>query len=281
MQSLVFILFLSCVWDSLVSAVITVACLGDSITAGSGASDKKSTAYPAVLQQYLNAHGEKRYECVNYGVGGRSIQRSGKADNGDPSSYWDTSAFKAVMNKATKEVPDIVILQFGTNDAKSQNWNEIEFMKDYGSMINIFKQMNPTPKIYICIPPPLYRPFSKIRHDIVNQHLGRVIKAIGERNDVEVVDWFEYLGGASLSRPHLFMVPDKVLQWPNDGCHPNDIGYRVIARILSSKILGNNYKGISPAIDSEEDGIDERMKSRLDILLERDRKKVGYDYRVP
>ena len=263
------------------SAVITVACLGDSITAGSGASDKKLTAYPAVLQQYLNDHGEEQCKCINYGVGGKTVQRAGKADNGDPFSYWDSSAFKAVMEKSAEEVPNIVILQFGTNDAKSQNWDEATFMRDYSSLISIFKQMNPTPKIYICIPPPLYRPFSKIRHDIVNQNLGRVIEAIGKNNDVQVIDWFKKLGGASLTRPHLFLTPDRGFKWPNDGCHPNDTGYRVIARILCSTILGEKCKGVSPELDSEKDGIDEAMKSRLEIVLEKDRRRVGYDYRSP
>lgn len=282
MQVVVLLLYSLCFWGR-VSAVITVACLGDSITAGSGASDRKWTAYPAVLQQYLNEHskGEEQYECINYGVGGKTVQKTGKADNGDPFSYWETSAFKAVMEKSAKEVPNIVILQFGTNDAKSQNWDEAMFMKDYSSLIGIFKEMNPAPKIYICIPPPLYRPFSKIRHDIVNQNLGRVIEAIGKRNDVQVVDWFQKLGGASLSRPHLFITPDKDLKWPNDGCHPNDTGYRVIARILCSTILGEKYKGIAPEVDSDRDGIDEAMKSRLEIVLEKDRKKIGYDYRSP
>ena len=264
-----------------VSAVTTIACLGDSITAGSGASDKASTSYPPMLQQYLNEHRPGQYECINYGVGGKTVQKMGKADNGDPFSYWDAKAFKAVIKKSEEEVPDVVIMQFGTNDAKTQNWDEAMFMKDYTALINIFKEMNPTPKIYICIPPPLYRPFSKIRHDIVNQSLGRVIEAIGKRNEVQVVDWFKHLGGAALSRPHLFMTHSKELKWPNDGCHPNDIGYRVIARILCSKILGEKYKGISPDIDTEEDGADESMKSRLEVALEKDRKQLGYDYRAP
>ena len=66
-----------------------------------------------------------------------------------------------------------------------------------------------------------------------------------------------------------------------DACHPNDIGYRVIARVLCSKILGEKYKGISPDIDTEEDGADESMKSRLEVALEKDRKQLGYDYRAP
>ena len=53
--------------------------------------------------------------------------------------------------------PDIVILMFGTNDSKKGLWDRNRFMLDYHKMIRNFGNLPTRPKIYLMIPPPLYK----------------------------------------------------------------------------------------------------------------------------
>ena len=57
---------------------IKVACIGNSITYGSGISDRPRDSYPSQLARML---GEK-WEVRNFGVGGRTLLKKG--DN----PYW-------------------------------------------------------------------------------------------------------------------------------------------------------------------------------------------------
>ncbi len=95
----------------------TVACVGDSITAGVGAD--RAWDYPSQLGRMLG----DAYTVRNFGVSGATLLRHGDRP------YEKQGAFKAAI--AFK--PDIVILMLGTNDTKSGNWvpHKAEFDADY------------------------------------------------------------------------------------------------------------------------------------------------------
>ena len=52
--------------------------------------------------------------------------------------------------------PDIVIIQFGTNDIKQKYWNENQYIIDYLRIIKQFQNLDTKPLVYINIPPPSY-----------------------------------------------------------------------------------------------------------------------------
>ena len=64
---------------------IKIACIGNSITEGVGASSGSAT-YPSVLQRDL---GTEKYEVSNFGASGRTLMKNGKEFDGTASSYWD------------------------------------------------------------------------------------------------------------------------------------------------------------------------------------------------
>lgn len=97
---------------------IVVACIGNSITYGSGIEERINNSYPAQLQQLLG----DEYDVWNFGYSGRTLLKKGDYP------YWDEVYLKA----AKKLNPDIVIIKLGTNDTKPQNWQYAEeFESDY------------------------------------------------------------------------------------------------------------------------------------------------------
>ena len=225
---------------STLSREIIISCVGDSITAGSGASDKKTTSYPARLEKILCNNSNISYKVHNYGKGGTTVTKKGLGDapEYEKMSYWDTSQYKEALNLRA----DIIIIGFGTNDAKRHNWNESSFVQDYVNFIDTFKSDRIKPKIFILVPPPLLLPLMFIKLDVVNERFQHVIPKIASIANVGYVNIFEAMGGKKGKR-HLFLDDAKPIKWPNDGCHPNDLGYRVIALTIAKAILQKQTLG--------------------------------------
>src|SRR5689334_724667 len=83
-------------------APVNVACIGDSITQGSGAA--KGQSYPSQLQAMLG----DQWKVGNFGVSGRTLLKKGDYP------YWKENAYQ----DALKSAPDVVIIMLGTNDTK-------------------------------------------------------------------------------------------------------------------------------------------------------------------
>ena len=71
--------------------------------------DFDTTCYPDFLAQMLDL---TKYEVSNFGSAGTTACYES-----------DNPYLKANYTKAMDSKPDIVILMFGTNDARSQSWN--------------------------------------------------------------------------------------------------------------------------------------------------------------
>jgi len=121
------------------SAPVRVACIGDSITQGSGTSSGFS--YPNQLQRLLGKH----WEVGNFGVCSCTVLRKGDFP------YWNEGA---LMN-AQKFQPDVVIILLGANDTKPQNWRyNGEFSKDYTDLVQIVRAWTNQPVVFVCRPTP-------------------------------------------------------------------------------------------------------------------------------
>jgi len=83
---------------------IKVACVGTSITFGAVMPNAKQNSYPVQLQSYLG----DGYKVINFGVSGSTITQHSKSGYVFTAKYTASLAFE----------PDIVLLEFGTNDSK-------------------------------------------------------------------------------------------------------------------------------------------------------------------
>ena len=114
--------------------LITVACVGDSITEGYGCANGTYCSYPAILQRIL----WKDYVIINYGVSGKTMRE----DLND--AYIKTGAYNNMLRNARQA--DITLIMLGTNDSnRDQNWNAnstAKFEEGYRNLLNAIKAKN-------------------------------------------------------------------------------------------------------------------------------------------
>lgn len=201
---------------------ISVACVGDSITAGV-CSSSGDNSYPGQLQGMLG----DGYVVTNFGACGSTMQQTGD------SPYWKRPQWPAVQASNA----DVIVIMLGTNDAKTKetggpaNWENDgntggdRFAADSKAMIDVFKGFASNPTIYMAVPPPLYKHVYGMNQTVINEVLPGLVRQINADNALphDVIDVFKALGGASLPSPELFC----------DGCHPVDAGYTILARAVA------------------------------------------------
>lgn len=119
-------------------AVIKVACVGDSITAGYRAGGKNA-AWPGQLSRML---GDK-WAISNFGVNAKTLMKTGEA-------YQNTADFKSALELN----PDVVIIMLGTNDTKPRLWaRKAQFEADCKDLVQRFAALPAKPVIFLCYPP--------------------------------------------------------------------------------------------------------------------------------
>ena len=119
---------------------INIAILGDSITEGWGLED--GFDYPNQLQNRVLHENVKIY---NFGVSGRTMTQSVQ------DSYWKMDQFIEALELRA----DFYVVMLGTNDAKTQIFDENEFLNSYSEMLKILKSIVDLKNIYVMIPPPV------------------------------------------------------------------------------------------------------------------------------
>jgi len=103
-----------------------VACVGDSITYGSGISDRLNDSYPAQLQRILQEY-DASWRVDNYGVSGATLLTRGDLPYVRQGAYTNAQTCQ----------PDVVIIKLGTNDSKPRNWQyKSSFISDYCTRID-------------------------------------------------------------------------------------------------------------------------------------------------
>ena len=127
---------------------IRVACVGDSITYGHGASNRVQTSYPAQLQTLLG----DEWSVVNFGHNARTALDDGKEWNGKGGMGYRKSPEFA---KALASKPDIVVFMLGTNDSKPVNWDgkSDDVKRDYAKLVDDFLALDPKPVVLIAASP--------------------------------------------------------------------------------------------------------------------------------
>lgn len=199
-----FLLILS----SCASNITRVACVGDSITEGSGLKIQSKTGYPVVLDSILGP----KYTVLNLGRSATTLQRKGDFP------YWICKEFSDVFASN----PNIIVIQLGTNDTKPFNWNAERYTKDYQALIDTFKTIKTNPKIYLCMPVPAFKTKWGINDSTIVHGVIPIVKNLAQENHLPVIDLYD-------------QMKDQGANFP-DSIHPNEHAAKVMAGIIAKEL---------------------------------------------
>ena len=173
---------------------LRVACIGDSITEGSG--------YPNNLRMLLGTN----YTVGNFGVSGSTVSlKSGKP-------YMNQTAFQ----KAKAFQPDIIIIMLGTNDASSAAYQYLESTDDdYKQLIAEFQALPGNQEVWLVKPPPIFNSGPGPNNTNLMQGVIPTIQQVADDLNLSTID--AYTGLAT----HSEFFPD--------GVHPDSEGAKFIA----------------------------------------------------
>jgi acyl-CoA thioesterase-1 len=209
-------------------AAVRVACVGDSITVGVGAT--KENGYPAVLARLLGSMGS----VASFGDSGSTALRA------PAESYWKTPAF----GSSRASVSDVVVIMFGTNDSKRANWSAGKnvFETDYRALIGEYAGLASRPRIFVVLPPPALSDRFTVDGPVIEREILPIIRKIARDTGSGLVDVFaafqpdptKYFGAGDGSDL-------------GDGVHPNDAGAQRIADTVFRALTANPSDGGAPA----------------------------------
>lgn len=218
---------------------IRVACVGNSITYGTGIENREHFSYPVQLQKML---GDK-YVVGNFGKPGATLLRHGHRP------YFEQNEFKEAM----RFKGDIVVIHLGINDTDPRNWPNYrdEFVTDYLALIDSLRSVNHNARFIIARMTPIahrhprFISGTKLWHTEIQQAIETVAKVSG----AELVDFHAPL------YPYPNLLPDAI--------HPNAEGAGILARTVYGGITGD-YGGLQMA-EIYTDGMVLQREVPLDI----------------
>ena len=188
--------------------ILRVACVGDSITEGAGLQKQSETSYPVVLDSILG----KKYNVLNCGRSATTMQKKGDFP------YWNCKEFSNTFVYR----PDIIVIKLGTNDTKPQNHYASDFEKDYQSLIDTLNTISTSPKIFVCLPVPVFKTEWGINDSTLTKVVIPAIRRIAQKNKLPLIDLNTAMSNQKASFP--------------DNIHPNEKGAKEMAEIIASKI---------------------------------------------
>jgi acetyl esterase/lipase/lysophospholipase L1-like esterase len=215
----------------------SIACVGNSITAGNKLSDTASQRYTSLLIKNLNTEylslGINNLDSpviiANKGLSGRTMLKNGTQP------YWKETA---TIGQIFTLKPNIITIMLGTNDTKPVNWSHYssQFESDYTAMIDTFSSISSSPKIILCIPPPIFKVRTSASDTTTHSDstmlygIIPIIKKIAAAKSLPVIDTRTSL----ISRQNLF----------SDSLHPDSMGHKILADIFYEAIMNNETSQI-------------------------------------
>jgi lysophospholipase L1-like esterase len=211
------------------SKKVTIVAFGDSITA----PRKGVVTYSDVLRETFK---QKNVEVINAGIGGNTTEHAKKRFEKDVLTHS----------------PDLVIIQFGNNDAAVDVWKDppatsprvplTDYIKNLTEMIATLRARNTkvilvtplptrwTEKLKGMYGKPPYDPNDPDGFNFLKKEYIAGLRKVGKQNRVPIVDLYSayYRYARKTGRPM-----DKLF---TDGMHPNDQGQRIEADLLLGEI---------------------------------------------
>jgi len=195
-----------------------VACIGNSVTYGTGVAGRDTSAYPAVLQRMLG----DRYTVGNFGRSGATLLKKGFRP------YNRTDEFMAALSFR----PDIAVIHLGLNDTDPRAWPDYrdEFIPDYLWLIDTLRSLG-TKEFFIARLSPIFHGHRRFKAGTRDWYweIQERIEEVAALSGATLIDFYTPLK----DRPDL--LPDNL--------HPEARGAAMLAETVFSALTGN-YGGL-------------------------------------
>jgi lysophospholipase L1-like esterase len=165
------------------SKAVKIACIGNSITQYVNTVSGQTLPEQAYAARLGMLFGPGHF-TRNYGVSGAYVQKNG------PSPYWTNGRLAQIF--AWK--PQVITIKLGTNDARAQDWNRANFIKDLAAFIDTLENgISPRPKIWLTLPVPAWevngvKPFNGIDGVLIRDQVIPAIKEVAAAKGLPTID---------------------------------------------------------------------------------------------
>ncbi len=174
-----------------------------------GIADPARNGYPAQLGAMLG----NGYTVRNFGVSGATLLAKGDYPYSRTRAYQDALAF----------LPDVVVIQLGTNDSLPGNWRyRDEFVNDFLSLIRSFQALVSRPKVLLCTVIPAWRGGGGTADPVIRNEVIPRIREAAKKAGLAVIDLNEAFG----NRRDLYLDP----------LHPNEQGAWLMGETVYSAV---------------------------------------------
>lgn len=190
---------------------VKVACVGDSITAGVGAS-ATSQNYVSQLQKLLGTG----YVVQNFGNSGKTLLKDAAGGNG----YVLTDTYQ----KSIDFEPDVVTIMLGTNDSKDENWNTLSgnYEQELRNLITTYRNLPSHPIVILATSPTAYNRNWNINDAVITDEIAPIQRKVAEEMGCPLIE----------TNANTKNMADNFA----DGIHPNDGGHTVLAELFADGI---------------------------------------------
>lgn len=216
------------------SKPIRIAAIGDSLTQGLVGDDGKYTTSTSYTEYLLEMLGDG-YEIENFGLRAQGLYKKHQY------YYGATKQYQAALESN----PDVVVIFFGTNDAKTMYWDTIkeQYGEIYREFVREFEKLESAPQVIVTLPPPVFgnSQFAQDRPQSNMTELREIIAELADGESWKLVDSYGLFADAESLFP--------------DGLHYNKEGAQMIASVFADAVKGltaaDEEKGTTPDIAPE------------------------------